>query len=324
MNVLYILGNGFDKAQGMKTSYPEFYEYLKTIDPSKESELLKLLKSEITDNTELWSDMEEALGQFTEKIESFDEFENLYYEITDHLQDHLNKEDEKFIPSNDLKTKFQDDFLTLSKYLGDIDKPRFSLFSNSVSRGKEVYAMTFNYTNTLEKLLNMGKSSNKVFDSSRKLNEIIHIHGTLKDTIILGVDNIEQIANKKFRDNDDFKDFMIKLQSNQCMKYTRHLRCADLIASADCIVLHGVSLGDTDAHWWKLIGKQLVTRKNLCIIQHLYAPNAIKPTKKHLMGRVERQHQNLLFKKMRIEESNITDDLKSRLFFTVNAPVFIK
>ena len=29
MNILYILGNGFDKAQGMATSYPEFYEYLK-------------------------------------------------------------------------------------------------------------------------------------------------------------------------------------------------------------------------------------------------------------------------------------------------------
>jgi hypothetical protein len=28
MNVLYILGNGFDKAMGMKTSYPEFYQYL--------------------------------------------------------------------------------------------------------------------------------------------------------------------------------------------------------------------------------------------------------------------------------------------------------
>jgi len=35
MNVLYILGNGFDKAQGMKTSYPEFYEYLKTIEKGK-------------------------------------------------------------------------------------------------------------------------------------------------------------------------------------------------------------------------------------------------------------------------------------------------
>lgn len=29
MNILYILGNGFDKAMGMATSYPEFYKYLK-------------------------------------------------------------------------------------------------------------------------------------------------------------------------------------------------------------------------------------------------------------------------------------------------------
>ena len=29
MNILYILGNGFDKAQGLATSYPEFYQYLK-------------------------------------------------------------------------------------------------------------------------------------------------------------------------------------------------------------------------------------------------------------------------------------------------------
>ena len=28
MNILYIIGNGFDKAQGMATSYPEFYKYL--------------------------------------------------------------------------------------------------------------------------------------------------------------------------------------------------------------------------------------------------------------------------------------------------------
>ena len=28
MNILYIFGNGFDKAQGMATSYPEFYKYL--------------------------------------------------------------------------------------------------------------------------------------------------------------------------------------------------------------------------------------------------------------------------------------------------------
>ena len=322
MNVLYILGNGFDKAQGMKTSYPEFYEYLKTIDPSKESSLLKKMKQEIKADTALWSDMEEALGKFTESIISVQEFEDFYYELSNHLQDHLNNENNHFTPSDKLKTKFQNDFLAISKYLGDLDKPRFTLFSNTISGGKDISVMSLNYTNTLEKLLSLGSNNSKSFGSSQTLSNIIHVHGILNDSIILGVNDSSQIANNDLRDDDDIKDFMIKLQSNQCMKSTRHLKCAELIANAHCIILYGVSLGDTDAHWWKLIGEQLIRRKSLCIIQHVYAPKAIEPTKKHLMGRIERQHQNLLLQKMRIDKKDISDELKNRLFFIVNAPIF--
>lgn len=145
MNVLYILGNGFDKAQGMKTSYPEFYEYLKTIDPSKESSLLKKMKQEIKADTALWSDMEEALGKFTESIISVQEFEDFYYELSNHLQDHLNNENNQFTPSEKLKTKFQNDFLAISKYLGDLDKPRFTSFSNTISGGKDISVISLNY-----------------------------------------------------------------------------------------------------------------------------------------------------------------------------------
>lgn len=74
MNVLYILGNGFDKAQGMKTSYPEFYEYLKTIDSETENSLLNLMRKEIKADKVLWSDMEEALGKFTEQVDNFEDF----------------------------------------------------------------------------------------------------------------------------------------------------------------------------------------------------------------------------------------------------------
>ena len=28
MNILYLIGNGFDLAQGLKTSYNDFYNYL--------------------------------------------------------------------------------------------------------------------------------------------------------------------------------------------------------------------------------------------------------------------------------------------------------
>ena len=59
MNVLYILGNGFDKAVGMKTSYPEFYQYLMK-DTDKCSDLMQQLKKDIKADKELWSDMEIA------------------------------------------------------------------------------------------------------------------------------------------------------------------------------------------------------------------------------------------------------------------------
>lgn len=61
MNVLYILGNGFDKAQGMATSYPEFYKYL-TENVKDGSPLLEKMKSAITEDTVLWADMETGLG----------------------------------------------------------------------------------------------------------------------------------------------------------------------------------------------------------------------------------------------------------------------
>ena len=46
MNILYIIGNGFDKAQGMHTSYPEFYKYL-IENTTGGSNLLQRLKLEI-------------------------------------------------------------------------------------------------------------------------------------------------------------------------------------------------------------------------------------------------------------------------------------
>lgn len=49
MNILYIFGNGFDKAQGMATSYPEFYKYLQEHVTSG-SNLLNRMKAEITED----------------------------------------------------------------------------------------------------------------------------------------------------------------------------------------------------------------------------------------------------------------------------------
>lgn len=323
MNVLYILGNGFDKAQGMATSYPEFYKYL-TENIKSGSPLLEKMKSAITENTILWSDMESGLGEFTSATNNAEEFDDFYFELSEHLQNYLKEENEKFTPSDKLKNKFQSDFTTVSKYLGALDKERYNAFINRHSfSSKDISVITLNYTDTLEKILGLSPNiTTKGFGGNTNLRNLIHVHGRLGESIIIGVNDETQMDNEDFRDNDDIKDCMIKLQSNRIMKETRHIQCGNLIANANIIVLMGVSLGETDLYWWEFIGKNLINRKNLALIQHIYNPGAIPPTQMQKRGRLERSQQNLIMQKMGIKEENWTDELRERLFFTVNAPIF--
>lgn len=325
MNILYILGNGFDKAQGMATSYPDFYNYLKTYEGS---ELLEQMKKTINANTKLWSDMEEAFGLYTSQINSKSDFINLYEELSGQLQSHLKSEDSKFIPTSEHKEKFKKDFISPGFYLGDFDKLRFNQYIERYkNESKNFNVMTLNYTNTLEKLLSIDSikpNKEKTFSSSEALRSIIHVHGELDSSIIIGVDNEMQIANEAFRNDEDIKDWLIKIQSNHAMKLTRHERCENLIANAHLIVLYGVSLGDTDLRWWTLIGKELKRRNNIAIIQHLFKPNAITPTTMQRIGAIEREHQNHLVEKMGLKSEDKAETLLSRLFFTINANIFKK
>ena len=324
MNILYIFGNGFDKAQGMATSYPEFYKHLQD-NVTSGSSLLNLMKKEITENQRLWSDMEERLGAFTEVSDNADEFYAFYFELNELLQSYLTKENDKFLPTDKLKTKFQEDLIKISKYLGALDKNRYNKFTNKHGfSSKEINVITLNYTNTLEKLLGLNDTATiKNLGNNNTLRNIIHIHGLLGQSIIIGVDNETKIKNEAFKNNDDIKDLMIKEQSNIVMKETRHIQCEDLINNANVIILFGVSLGDTDARWWKIIGNNLVNRTNIAIIQHLYEPDLLHPTQLQKRGRIERAQQKNFMQRMRIDEKNWTVDLTDRLFFTVNEPVFI-
>lgn len=299
MNVLYIFGNGFDKAQGMATGYPEFYEHLQN-NIADGSTLLNRMKKGITEKLELWSDMEQCLGLFTAESDNADEFYDFYFELNDLLQKYLTSENDKFSPTDKLKAKFPSDFTAISKYLGALDKNRCNAFTkaNGFSSSKDISVITLNYTNTLEKILNLSNTTTiKNFGSNIILRDIIHVHGQLGSSIIIGVDNEEQMKNEEFRNNDDIKDLMIKIQSNQVMKETRHMQCEALINNANIIVLFGVSLGDTDARWWKIIGDNLVKRANLAVIQHLYEPNAIIPTQLQKKGDWKDGNKNALFRK---------------------------
>lgn len=322
MNILYILENGFDKAQGMATSYPEFYKYL--MDNSENcSNMLQILKDEINENKELWSDMEEAFGHLTSKIEEFEEFEELYFELNEYLQLYLKSEEDKFIPSPNHKANFTNDFLFTTKNIEPLDRERFLNHTNTLPRGREIYVMTLNYTNTLEKLLSINNNAtSRNFNNTDTLRDIIHIHGRLNSSIIMGVDNETQIDNINFQTNQDIKDLLIKEESNKAMKEIRHITCKSFIDNANIIILYGVSLGITDERWWKIIGKNLKSRKNLVVIQYLYEPNFIKPTQKQKLGKLERKQRQEIMNRMGLKQEEQTEDIDNRLFFVVNSNIF--
>lgn len=72
MNILYLIGNGFDLNLGLNTRYSDFYRnYVKDASSDKD---IKKLKETITSSIDDWSDMEMALGNFTKDIKIKEDF----------------------------------------------------------------------------------------------------------------------------------------------------------------------------------------------------------------------------------------------------------
>lgn len=320
MKILYIFGNGLDIAQGLATRYSDFYKYLE----SKEgSFLLDEMKDSISSTTELWSDMEVGLGVFTKVALENEDFENFYYELSDHLQDYLKQEEGKFTPTKEICDKFIKGLENLITGMEGGDVTRFNgHVLRNFNPAKDISIITLNYTHTIEKLTKHIEFDSKISSNIEFVDNIIHLHGELDDTIVIGVDNEAQIANDDFKNNEAIKDILVKEQSNFVMKNGKADRCRQLIREANIIVLYGVSLGETDARWWKYIGNVLVNTRNTLIIQHIFNPKyKILRTRRQQLGRMEREAMEILSSKLNIDKE-LLNDLRYRIFFIYNSTAF--
>ncbi|MCD8208847.1 MAG: bacteriophage abortive infection AbiH family protein [Bacteroidales bacterium] len=308
-------------AMGMETSYPDFYRYLKSV--TNKSALLNQLIKELDENKELWSDMEEGLGNFTQNVKDPEDFIKLYKELNGHLKNYLEKQEHNFSLSEGDTMKLISDFSNPFGHLPKTDKKTVDAFVSGLDKGNEsvCFIMSFNYTNTIEKIL--GTSSDRSLGKGARLEKIIHVHGRLAelDSIIIGVDTDEQIANEEFRTNVNVRDYMVKSQSNFAMKETREEECEELIKTANVIIIYGASLGRTDEKWWKLIKDQMGGRENIIVILYVYDKNF--PTE-HIqeLGRYERENRPKFLGRLGISNENYEANLKNRFFLMINRPLF--
>lgn len=269
MNIVYLIGNGFDLAQDLKTSYQDFYRSYKMSMPVNEVE--RKIISSITDDIATWSNLEKRLGLFTKELEGVDGFAEAYESLYLKLKKYLKVEEDRYVAENveRYRKELANPFIDLS-YREQIGYRGFT--SSFLGASSIINVVTFNYTEVFERAIGYQyqpiQLKSDFFPSGVQLNNVYKAHGSLQGTFLMGVNDPSQIANPSFAANQDICDFLIKPQANQNMGLYFDQFSLDVIGSANLIVVYGMSIGETDRLWWKKVAGALRSPNVRMIIHH--------------------------------------------------------
>lgn len=316
MNILYIVGNGLDIQYELKTKYSDFYKYQLPIyiEKKRSNNYSNIIYDNIlidqNSNWKNWSDLELALGELTKNPEIDEEvFMNALDDLVLDLNTYLQIEQEKF----DLTGKTIDIQKSLNSVLSQIPdglKGRVLEYIQSFSINTDyINVLTLNYTNILDQLID--KEMNTEYKSFRGHNHgcfiknVEHAHGTLEFSLILGVNDENQL-NKEYKSSN--KKSLIKEELHAQVRDNRHLKNLKLIDWSDLIIIFGTSIGATDGYLWKEIADNSI-KKNMPIIIHCYNENfdSIKKSPRQLGNLYESIEKNF------IEHSGIEDETKIKI-----------
>lgn len=263
MDYVYLIGNGFDRNLGLRTDYKSFYEWY--IHENSTHPAITKLKSEISNNYKNWSDLEEGLGTYFDSITSAEDSKEIHRDLLSALQTYIAAQENNFVPKKNYASNFLTDlfvpYKSLRKNLQDELKTR--IFDRN--EHKYLRIISFNYTETIEKLLNYSGhelSAGSIGSYVRKLSDIEHIHGYCnpeKGRMALGLDNETQIKNSVLATQSQVLSRFVKPIYNSLYGENHHIKCKNWISSASFICIFGMSIGITDDTWWHAIGDRMKT-----------------------------------------------------------------
>lgn len=328
MNVAYLVGNGFDIALGLRTRYSDFYKYY--VEVNSGSVIVNEFKRSLADGSchfEKWADLELSLGQYLTNISELERFDELINDIRSELSKYLIQVQTEFASKNKAKldfSSFLSHILFPERYLRQRDQNALVEYYADFGECNHIYSIiNFNYTNIIEQILGLKKKDN-FFESlnhsvqskgtQKVLHGIYHVHGSVEQDMVLGVNDDSQVGNDKLKKMRFFRNDFIKSECNRSQGHGIEDKCIFLIEQADVICIFGSSLGKTDQIWWDLIKKQLIER-NCRLVIFLYE-EGFSP----LNGSHVHRYKNKLV--TRFFGEGATDDVESRIFVNVNSNLF--
>lgn len=253
MKTIFIVGNGFDLAHGLKTSYVDFIEDWNHTSPSN-SNFHYLLNDNIKENNK-WSDIEHFYFTLLNNYDDSDFFNENFGFLSYDSSSELNKEFEA------VKLKLEEYLLEEQKKFAPIEvyKDLFEKLND-----EESLILNFNYTNTVKQYLN-NIANNQI--------QHIYFHGELENEnnpIIFGYAATDQESKLLINKNDN--ELMKNIKRINYLRNGFDRKLNEILDSTRCdidIYILGHSCGISD----RLILSQLFNHKNVRNITSFYYDN---------------------------------------------------
>lgn len=283
MRVTYLIGNGFDVSMGLNTSYYSFRKWYcdQPNDDIVIKEFKEHVKNDLDTDGDYWSDFEKGLGKYTAKftLETVHDFIKCYNDARSKLLEYINSE-ESMISTETIASGAQEFVDGLCSYCSEL-RPKEKIkiekvYPSNIHDNIEIRFITYNYTSILDKFISTWGDKpirtwrSSGYDHKMIIKDLIHIHGTMKEYPIFGVNDESQIDNKELLQNQQFKSIMIKSEGIDEIDVLWYDEAEQIIVNSDIICIYGLSMGETDARWFETIMKWMKSSESHFIIVYHY------------------------------------------------------
>lgn len=326
----FLIGNGFDINAGLDTRYSDFYQYY--FDQYPEDMLAKTIRADY----DFWSDLEIGLEKYAKEItesneelflDSKDLIENA---LADYLEEQVSRIQIADGNADNIVKEMQNSILHFYEGFPNV---QYEDIKNVIATIEEsvVYSfISFNYTDTLDRCIQMakerlpvtiGKHQCRTTVYADSLGDVLHIHGTTKEGLILAVNDETQVDNERFCTKELNRQCMIKSEANERLGQNRMRDAKMLIDGSTIICVFGMSIGATDKMWWEYICKWLMgaARRRLIIFVKS------RERGKRVTNRQLFMNQDKVLNKLKMNAGISEDEwqaIKSKVCVQFDSPIF--
>jgi hypothetical protein len=352
-NVTFIIGNGFDLKMGLKTRYTDFYKVYTKIQ-KKDDELIRWFKRTILLDEENgwknWSDFELGMGKQSDLFDgnfSAGKFlkciNDFVIEFHKYLYDECQKVDRAEI-TGDIVSKLSKSLLQFKDKLYASHKTSLEAAMEDKLAPEGILSfLQFNYTDLFDILIDKLKNQKIVapkFWSNIMgtfgvvdIGQNLHLHGSLVNYPIMGVDSAEQIGKFFIRNDDNVNKVFVK-QNYLAALHNRVINTPNptdlsipIIKNSDIICAFGTSIGETDRYWWELVGDWLKNDGKYLVVFDVCGENddGISPESFLLRDTImaTKEEEILLkFAKLANFNNEELDEIRPRILIELDRPMF--